>query len=113
MDFELLNQKLQKARKEHKCDLCGEIIHKGETCYRQKYHCKDGFYELCTHPKCLEVAGEYYWAVDCDGWETDDVSDWVGTKLWEAGVDTDDMNSLKEIVDFYYDNFIASQKKEE
>lgn len=49
----IIEDKIKKARKEHKCELCGEVIQKGE-----KYNCltcvDDGIITHKTHLDCLK-----------------------------------------------------------
>jgi hypothetical protein len=52
-----------KARKNHRCDWCSQIIHKGELYIRNVGH-YDDFYDAKWHFECLEdfnQSGEYEW----------------------------------------------------
>lgn len=63
---ELLSKKDRKSRKDHKCDLCGKIIHKGET-YTWSKNVYDGtIYEWHEHKNCSEVCGAIWDYVDPD-----------------------------------------------
>lgn len=75
--LEFSNQSNRIARKEHKCDLCGEVIRVGEkySRYAGKY---DGqMFDYKHHLLCLEMISEYcLWAEDNEYTE-DDVIDWL------------------------------------
>lgn len=63
---ELLSEKYRKARKDHKCNLCGGHIQKGET-YRWSKNVYDGtIYEWHEHKNCSEVCGAIWDYVDPD-----------------------------------------------
>ena len=53
-----LSEKIQKAKKEHKCDICGEKIPPGETYMKYAAIGEDGFFAVKTHIKCWTV-GQY------------------------------------------------------
>ena len=63
---ELLARKDRKARKDHRCDLCGKIIHKGETYVLSKNICDGTIYEWHEHKNCSEVCGAIWDYVDPD-----------------------------------------------
>ncbi len=66
MSYQLLNSSTPKARKEHRCEYCGEKILVGETYLREK-SVYDGHMQNCAfHPECSEKelkehAGECEW----------------------------------------------------
>ena len=62
-----IKNKLPIARKEHKCDLCGETIHKGETYHRQTNVYEGDVYDWIEHLDCRDVASEcgLYWLDEC------------------------------------------------
>ncbi len=61
-----------KARKDYRCDLCGEGIKAGEVHDTRSGRSDDGFYRMRMHPEChrYEQNGD---AVDSDWYE--DISD--------------------------------------
>jgi lipocalin len=44
----------RKARKDHRCTYCGEVINKGDDYTFQKGHYDGAWYELKMHPECWE-----------------------------------------------------------
>ncbi len=55
MSFTQLQDSQPKARKDHKCSWCGELIHKG-TIYNYSTGIFDGhFYTSHTHDECLKA----------------------------------------------------------
>ena len=73
---DLLDRKDRKARKDHCCDLCGQIIPKGEI-YEWSKGVYDGIiYEWHEHEKCSAVCGEIWSYVDPDeGMDEDEFHD--------------------------------------
>lgn len=66
------------ARKEHVCELCGEIIHIGEAYWRESGKFEGDFFSRCLHEHCHEMEREYCEEVDTEfSWDciTDHVAD--------------------------------------
>ena len=63
---EIISDGVRKARKDHKCDLCGEVIPKGTTYYWQKDIYDGAFYEWHEHEKCREIARDIWDYADPD-----------------------------------------------
>lgn len=60
---EILDEKDRKARKEHSCDYCQEIIKKGET-YEWASLKADELYEWKNHKRCGFIARELWSFID-------------------------------------------------
>jgi len=43
------------ARKDHRCEWCGEVIRKGESCIKRTYKWEDEFWDNRQHPECFEA----------------------------------------------------------
>lgn len=70
--METLDRKDRKARKEHRCDYCSEIISKGEV-YDWSKHVFDGeLYEWKCHKKCSFIARELWEYINPDEGMTED-----------------------------------------
>ena len=72
--MELINESNPIARKEHRCELCNRIIHKGQR-YRKQFNkdCGD-VWSFKGHEECFELTSiidfiDYYEGVDCDAFE--------------------------------------------
>ena len=51
---QVLSEKLQRARKEKFCEVCGKRIKRGALQYKQVSQA-DGFMEYVAHPKCVAI----------------------------------------------------------
>jgi len=51
---QVLSTKLQTARKEKFCEVCGKRIKRGAQQYKQVYR-DDGLMEYVAHPKCVAI----------------------------------------------------------
>ena len=56
MSFLLLTQTKLKARKDHRCIWCGQLIPKGENYIRESSIFENDFQDHKWHPECHEVA---------------------------------------------------------
>ena len=72
--MEIVSETTLTARKEHRCELCNRIIHKGQR-YRKQFN-KDYSYvwSFKGHEECCELTSiidfsDYYEGVDCDAFE--------------------------------------------
>lgn len=63
---EKITDGMRKARKDYKCDLCGEIIKKGTTYHWQKDIYDGQFYEWREHKECSELASAIWNYADPD-----------------------------------------------
>ena len=63
---ETLDRRLRKARKQHRCDYCGEAIEKGEVYDWSKFVYDGDIYEWHCHQKCGSVAGDIWDYADPD-----------------------------------------------
>lgn len=57
-DMKVLRDKTPIARKEHRCEFCGEVIHVGEKYNRQTNVCDDRIYDWVSHCDCTQLAYE-------------------------------------------------------
>ena len=71
--METLERKDRKARKQHRCDYCGDTIEKGET-YDWSKHIYDGeLYEWKCHKRCAFLAAELWDYADPDEGMSEDL----------------------------------------
>ena len=61
-----------KARKQHRCYYCGNVIEKGEVYHKSKHKYDGSVYEWKCHCKCNDIASEIWDYVDPDNGMTDD-----------------------------------------
>ena len=55
---QILKDTYPTARKEHRCQLCGGIIHKGEKYHRQSCAYEGRAYDFINHKKCENIMSE-------------------------------------------------------
>lgn len=60
MSYTQLRHAFHRARKEHTCIWCGEIIHKGDLYDRVVGTYEGGFQDDCYHPECRLDCEEYF-----------------------------------------------------
>lgn len=65
-DMKVLRNKTPIARKEHRCEFCGEVIHVGEKYNRQTNVYDDRVYDWVSHCDCSQLAYELDMFDDCD-----------------------------------------------
>ncbi len=96
--IKVLRNKTTIARKEHRCEFCGEVIHVGEKYYRQTNVYDGCIYDWVCHCDCLQLACELDMFDDCD-----------------EGIDGDGfINSLNQYVhDNHYDDKILALSRYE
>ena len=58
--MEFYNEKLQKARKSHKCHICYDEIPKGEQYFRESGKYDGEFFDRCTCTDCYVHRQEYF-----------------------------------------------------
>lgn len=61
-----------KAAKEHRCNFCGEKIHKNEVYLKSTYVADGGLYDWKTHKRCADLANKLKMYEDCDEGVTQD-----------------------------------------
>lgn len=69
------------AKKEHKCDLCGETINIGEKYYRYVSLYDGRFYDNKYHEECITAINKYCKELDYDEYTEDSVNDWIYGKV--------------------------------
>lgn len=75
--MEFWSERIHTAAKEHKCDMCGLVINKGERYYRSAGKYDGQFYNICQHIHCRNMAEEYCRQKVEDEYDTDSVSDYI------------------------------------
>ena len=70
MSWTCLSDRRLKARKPHRCYLCGLKIAVGETYVRYVGVGEDGFSSSANHDECLQVTSDNKWDIHC--WESHD-----------------------------------------
>ena len=79
--LEFYNDKVQRAKKEHKCEFCNQIIKIGEKYHRQSGKYDGDFFDRCLHMTCNKMISTYcaeekeYEDISYDG-----VIDWLRDK---------------------------------
>lgn len=63
--IEVLRNKTPVARKEHRCEFCGEVIHVGEKYNRQSNVYDGRIYDWVSHCVCSKLAYELDMFDDC------------------------------------------------
>lgn len=66
MGYELLRLTRPKARKDHVCIWCGELIQRGDTYARESSVYDGDFQDFKWHPECNEAADRFFssWGED-------------------------------------------------
>ena len=70
--MEVIERRNVRARKDHRCDLCGCVIAKGELHEWQKNKCNGELYVFRVHLHCQELSGKIWDYVDPDEGMCDD-----------------------------------------
>ena len=76
LDF--VTEREHKARKPHKCFLCGRNIENGEKYFRRSGKWDGDFFDECYHLDCRKIL-ERFFAEACtdDEWEPWEVREWL------------------------------------
>lgn len=93
--MEVLRNTTPIARKEHRCDFCGDIISIGET-YNRQTNVYDGcIYDWVSHSECSQLAYELDMFDDCndDGLDSDGFIENLNQYIYDNHYDneTDDI----------------------
>ena len=75
LDF--YNSTYPKAQKEYKCDLCGQIIKKGEKYHRWCGKYDGDMFDNKYHTACQRMISAYCHAMDDDEYNENCVCDWL------------------------------------
>ena len=67
---------IKAARKNHRCELCSKHIKIGESYFRQSGKWEGEFFDICLHPICDKIVGEYCSEVENE-WDDDRVLEWI------------------------------------
>lgn len=97
--MEVLNECISKARKDHRCEYCGGIIHKGDK-YMRQTNVDDVIYTFKCHDICHTLSSylcdDYGDGIEVEYWQ-DMVSD---AYRYEFGCDCDfSQESLQKLLD--------------
>lgn len=79
LDF--YSDKTVKAKKEHKCSLCGQKIEAGESYRRDSGKFDGSFFDYCYHDSCYRLIGEFCRITDDNEYSEDWVADWLFEKV--------------------------------
>ena len=75
LDF--YTDKIVKAKKDHKCSLCGQEIPAGEVYHRRSMKNDGFFFDLCYHDSCCRLLNEFC-RIECvDEYTEDEVAEWL------------------------------------
>ena len=75
IEFETATQ--PKARKQHKCYLCGGPIVYGERYFRHSGKCDGEFFDYCYHDECSDLIDSYSREFNETEWDHDAIWDWL------------------------------------
>lgn len=104
--LEFYTDVIHKARKEHKCEFCNDVIKVGKKYHRQSGKYDGEFFDRKIHMECDNMISEYC----SENREYDDISydavnDWVYEKHCQACPDNDEcellFNDCKLIMNYY------------
>lgn len=75
--LEFYNFKEPKAKKEYRCDLCGQTIHKGEKYHRYSGKYDGQMFDEKYHLSCQNIIQAYCNAMDEREYNEDSIQDWL------------------------------------
>lgn len=75
--LEFSNSAYPKARKEYKCDLCNQIIHKGEIYHRWSGKYDGNMFDDKYHVICQKIINEYCYVMGEGEYDNDSIQDWL------------------------------------
>jgi len=78
IEFETMAQ--PKARKQHKCYLCGYPIVYGERYFRHSGKCDGEFFDNCYHEECSDLIESYCREFMETEWDRDAISEWLSDR---------------------------------
>jgi len=70
-----------KARKEYKCDLCNQLIHKDEVYYRYSGKYDGEMFDYKYHLACQTLINAYCDENDDTEYDNDSIQDWLHDKF--------------------------------
>lgn len=79
--YKVSEEELQKANREHKCDLCGTSIKAGEMYWRITGKWYYGFYDTKLHKPCNALVEKYYDSTQEWEWDKDSVREWIADEV--------------------------------
>ena len=88
LDF--YNSTKPKARKEYKCDLCGQIIHKGEVYHRYSGKYDGEFFDDKYHLTCQRIINAYCDEMNDREYDNDSIQEWLHDKYCYDCKDNED-----------------------
>lgn len=101
--METINRSTPKARKEHKCDFCSQVIPVGEV-YEKSTHKIDDIYVFKNHAACSEIASHLKMYDNCDyGLTGDDFKENIETEY--SNIMSKHIKVLMKSPDFIYPSF--------
>ena len=75
--LEFSNSTYPKAKKEYKCDLCNQAIHKGKVYHRWSGKYDGDIFDCKYHPVCQEIISAYCNAMNDSEYSNDEIYDWL------------------------------------
>ena len=83
LDF--CTDKIVKAKKDHKCSLCGQKIQAGESYRRYSGKYEGDFFDCCYHDSCYHLIGKFCRIEGEDEYSEDWVQEWIMLKVcWDC-----------------------------
>ena len=76
--MEFYTDRIVKARKVHKCELCGQNIKVGEKYHRQSGKYEGEFFDRCHHMTCDKIIASYCSENNENEYDDDHIIDWLG-----------------------------------
>jgi len=77
-------EKKVKARKQHKCELCTDLIEKGEIYLKSVSVWEGDFNSYKRHLKCAKILDSYLSDIGYGEYSLDDFGDWLNEKYCRA-----------------------------
>ena len=74
--MEFFNGRFYTAKKEHRCEACGDKIQIGERYKYESGKFEGEFFSRCYHTACSEVIEEFWFDIDDDEFTYDEIRDW-------------------------------------
>ena len=75
--LEFSTRRIQKARKQHKCNLCLDAIREGSIYIRETGKYDGDFFDECFHPICENIVAVCCYEEGWDEWDRYAIIEWL------------------------------------